>query len=552
MASSASSSKKPSLDEAIRRLKAASLGSADDIRRRYEKTPIKLLRYIDPSIRFPKKLRQIFALIWLRQDQNGRRATRFIIKGPRGGGKSRMLGALGFVKWFLQCLSIVDMGGSLQQAQGVYTYFTSHIYAHSGIVDVLPDEPTMKETRTDKGNYFKAVAASPKAVRGPHPDHLFIDEACETKSELIHDAMPMVNTSPNSLIVMTSTFHKIFGMFQETWDQAEELGWVRLSWDGFDVAQSFSPDIWKDPELLKHISDLTIEQAGEHSLEYRAAGRTGDPDGWIPIENIIQAWREKTSLSYFDVEFMGSRPSAAGMVNDPEDVDACVIDEFGAYAYQTGAETAGGIDWGFEGMTVWDVEMAHKDNVLVELECKTFTETLADEICDEVSDDVLKYRINTIHVDASHPFENAALRKAIQAKMNALKPEEQFRCSVVEVPFGRPFQTADKDKNPDKKRELSKHLGSEKDVMLGNYRTRFQRRKNRILRSNKVGIWQHKRYRYQKNSDKPLKEDDHCPDAKMLAQRRWLQIKSAMPLPEQAPTKRRVSTATGGLMNERF
>jgi hypothetical protein len=82
------------------------------------------------------------------------------------------------------------MGGSLQQAQGVYNYFTGHIYAQPTIVSALPDEPPMKETKSDKGNYFKAVAASPKAVRGPHPDNLFIDEACETKDQLILDAIP--------------------------------------------------------------------------------------------------------------------------------------------------------------------------------------------------------------------------------------------------------------------------------------------------------------------------------------------------------------------------
>ena len=65
----------------------------------------------------------------MRQDEQGRPASRFIIKGPRGGGKSKILGALGFVQWFLQLLSIVDMGGSLQQAQGVYNYFVGHIYA---------------------------------------------------------------------------------------------------------------------------------------------------------------------------------------------------------------------------------------------------------------------------------------------------------------------------------------------------------------------------------------------------------------------------------------
>jgi len=195
----------------VARLKAAALGSPEDIRRRYGTKPIAFLQFLDPNIKFPKKLRHIFALIWLMQDHQGRPASRFIVKGPRGGGKSFMLGLLGFVQWLLQSNSIVDMGGSLQQAQGVYNYFKGHIEAQPSIMSALPSDPTMKETKSDKGNYFKAVAASPKAVRGPHPDKLYIDEACETKDELILDAIPMVNTSPTSQVVATSTFHKIFG-----------------------------------------------------------------------------------------------------------------------------------------------------------------------------------------------------------------------------------------------------------------------------------------------------------------------------------------------------
>jgi hypothetical protein len=496
-------------------------------------------------MRFPKKLRVIFALLWLQQDWQGRPATRFILKGPRGGGKSKLLGALGFVKWYLQLRNIIDMGGSLEQAKGVYNYFTGHIFASEAIADSLPEEPTMLRTKTDQGNYFRAVAASQKQVRGPHPDALFPDEACEIKDDLLLSAMPMVDSSPNPLIVMTSTFHKIFGLFQETWDRADDLGYVRLSWDAFDVIQSFDPAIWDDPELNRQIPDLA-------QLKKRAAGRTGDPEGWIPLANIIQAWREKPTVDYFDVEYMGSRPSAEGMVNDPEDVDACTVPDLESeeLAYRPGAETAGGIDWGFQGMTVWDVEMAHKDNILVELEARHYTQVRSSVIIEDVVADVLKYRIRTIHVDASHPFENADLRAAVSKALNALPPEKQFRCSVVEVPFGRPIQIAEKD-GTDKKRDVNRKQGTEKEAMLGNYRARFQRRLNRIPASNRVGIWQHKRYRYQDKSDKPLKEDDHYPDSKMLAQRRWPLGKQASTIDEHKPAIHR-TTITGGMLDERF
>jgi hypothetical protein len=548
MQSSPLPSKKPSYSEAVNKFKSVVLSSPDDIRRRFGTKPIKLLRLLDPSMRFPRKLRIIFACLWLKQDLQGRPATRFIMKGPRGGGKSKMLGALGFVIWFLRLLNIIDMGGSLMQAQGVYNYFTGNIFGNASIEDALPDEPTMHRTISDKGNYFKAVAASQKQVRGPHPDVLMMDEVCETKDELILAAMPMVNTSSNSLIIATSTFHKIFGWFQEQWDQAEELGWVRLSWDSFDVCKSFDPAIWDDQTLNRQIPDFAL-------LKERAAGRTGDPEGWIPVENLIQAWREKTSIDYFDVEYMGSRPSAEGMVNDPEDVDACIIDEPGEYAYRKGAETAGGIDWGFAGMTVVDVEMAHKDRILVQLECNIYTQVLSDVICEDVAELTVKYHVRVWHVDASHPFENGALRKAIAARIQQLPEKEQFRSSVVEVPFGRPVQIAEKDGKTDAKREINKKQGTEKDMMLGNYRAYFQRRLYRIPRLFKEAIWQHKRYRYQKGSDKPLKEDDHCPDAKMLASRRWLLGKqvSMMPPQNDASSPGKIhSTATGGLLNETF
>lgn len=493
-------------------------------------------------MRFPKKLRVIFALLWLRQDQKGRPASRFIIKGPRGGGKSKLLGAIGFVIWYLLLRDIIDMGGSLEQAKGVYNYFAGHIYAQENIARALPDEPTMHRTQTDKGNYFRAVAASQKQVRGPHPQVLFIDEACETKDELILSALPMVDTADEPLVVATSTFHKIFGWFQETWDDAERLGWVRLSWDIFDVCKTFDHKIWDDKRLNKEIPDLAL-------LKKRAAGRTGDPEGWVPVENIIQAWREKPTVDYFDIEYMGSRPSITGMVNDPEDVDACTVPTLkdAEISYVAGAETAGGIDWGFSGMTAWDLFMAHKDNIKAQLESRTWSNVRSSVIIEDIVADVLKYRVRTIHADASHPFENADLRAAL----NKATRDLDFRCSLIEVPFGRPVLAVKSDRE---KKDKTRNLGTEKEQMLGNYRAYWQRRLVRIPIIYKTALWQHKRFRYEDNSEKTVKKDDHHPDATMLAWRRWPLGKIASRLPEEDSRKRTndKSTVTKGLLDEVF
>jgi hypothetical protein len=274
------------------------------------------------------------------------------------------------------------------------------------------------------------------------------------------------------------------------------------------VCKEFNPAIWDDPRLNLEIPDLAL-------LKERADGRTGDLEGWVPIENIIQAWREKASTDYFDVEVMGSRPSAEGMVNDPEDVDACIVDNLDEYPYRPNAETAGGLDWGFSGMTAWTAFMDYRDLIKVQLVNRNWSQMRSHVIIADIVEDVLAYRITIIHADTSHPFENADLRAAVKKAIDELPEKDQFRCSVIEVPFGRPVMVAVKDKAPDQgqqKKGISKNQGTEKELMLGNYKAYFARRLLRIERECKVAIWQHKRYRYQKNSDKPLKEDDHIPE----------------------------------------
>lgn len=49
-------------------------------------------------------------------------------------------------------------------------------------------------------------------------------------------------------------------------------------------------------------------------------------------------------------------------------MNACTVPDLTGYEYVKGAETAGGLDWGFSGQTSWVALMAHKDQVKVNLE----------------------------------------------------------------------------------------------------------------------------------------------------------------------------------------
>lgn len=482
------------------------------MREMYAEMPLTFLRTYDRRTKWPKKLRDIFAEIW-----TGRSGPNVIIKSCRGGGKSRLLGSLGFCLFYFRDRSVVDMGGALAQAKIVYNYFTAVCYSDPHIVGSLPKEPMMEHTTGLGNNYFACVAASPKAVRGPHPDVLMADEVCETPDELIESALPMVDTSKTPLRILTSTFHKVFGIFQDTWDRAEQLGYTRYSWDIFDVAEKFDPAIFNDERLNREIPDL-------QKLKELSKGRVGDPEGWIPITNIINAWRGKRSVDYFLTEYMGERPSAAGLVLDPIDVDNATFEknEKPEYDYVDGAEVIAGLDWGFSSMTAFVALMQHRDAVKVQIRNNNYIQTDSDVIIEDIVKAVKDFKIQYIYADSAGKFENRALQNALNAA--------RLKCKVIEVVFSK-----------------------EKEDMMGNYRAHFERGKMKIPKSDQVAVWQHKRYRYIDGTNKPVKKDDHVPDATMCALNHWK-------LGEHRPTIKDIKTAGGdkakpissGLLNKKF
>jgi hypothetical protein len=478
----------------------------------YKDKPITVIKTYYPQIKWPKKFRYIFAQIW-----TGKAGKKVIITGPRGGGKSVLMGALGFALWLLRQRSIVDMGGSLAQAKIVYGYFSAIVYSCKAALRFCKKDPLMENTESHEGNYFKALPASPKAVRGPHPDVLMADEACEAKDEILADALPMVTSSPDPLTIITSTFHKVFGAFQEIWDQADELGYTRFTWDIFDVTKTFDPAIWNDKELNRQIPDL-------HKLKDLANGRTGDPDGWVHVENIIDAWQGKRSLDWFLVEFMGTRPSAAGLVLDPVDVEAAMFDSATEkqYNYKEGAEVVGGLDWGFSSMTSWVCEMNHADAVKVTIQNRNYTQVASETIIEDVCADVKTYGIRFIYADSAGKFENDALQRELNKR--------RLGCKVIEVVFSK-----------------------EKDEMLGNYRAHFQNKKKKIPTRFQEAKWQHKRYRYVEGTNKAAKKDDHIPDATMCALKHWpLGIKRHTPSDLPKVDHELSRTISRGIMKKRF
>lgn len=460
---------------------------------------------------WPAVIRAAYAKIW-----EGKH-TRIIIKAPRGGGKSKLLGTVGFDFWYLKGRSVVNMGGSAVQAQIVYNYFKDYCDIDASIAIDINGEPKAIETKAVDGNTFSSVTASTKQVRGKHPDVLISDETCETSDELIDSALPMVNDSKNPLVVMASTFHKIFGRFAETWDNAAEKGYLRIQWDIFDVAAKFPADyfengVMSDGTLVRNIN-------GIEKLKKYAKGRTGDPEGWITIEAIVQGWREKPSENWYEIEYLGTRPSTEGLVLKPEDVDRAVFDSSvdKSYNYVQGATCVLGIDWGFSSMTAVTEVMAHKDDVVVLLNNRNYHQTSSEDIINEVVEMVKAHGVRFIYADSAGKFENVALQNAL-SKANEGKG---LGCSVIEVVFSK---------------EKFGTPGTDGAIgMIGNLRAHFEQAKIKMEKKFRDAYYQLKNYRYQEGTDKPVKKDDHIPDSLMCALQHFILGQYVRSIPAQKP-----------------
>lgn len=420
------------------------------------------------------------------------------------------------------------MAGSLDQANIVYNYFQDYCDISDSVVGTIVGGARgikLGTTEAVAGHRFMCVAASPKSVRGKHEQVLLMDEVCEIIDSLVDSALPIVSNSHGARVVMASTFHKVFGRFADTWDNAEERKYLRISWDIFDVAEQFDASIW-DIEEIANIHDIA-------KLKLMAKGRTGDPQGWIPFANIIQAWREKPTLDWFEVEYMGSRPSAAGLVLKPEDVDSSVFDSDidRAYTYVQGATVAVGIDWGFSSMTAVVGLMGHRDQVVSMIHNKNYSQVPSEDIIKDVIIFVKEHRVRFIYADSAGKFENVALQNELI--------KQKIACTVIEVVFSK-----EKFGTPG----IDGAIG-----MLGNLRAHFEQKKFKLPKKYRDAFYQLKNYRYQEGTDKPVKNNDHIPDATMCGLQHFMLGKFTRPLsPQKDPPKGSDKPITAGILKKVF
>ena len=235
-------------------------------------------------------------------------------KASRGfGGKSFLLSLLGAVEAATLDADVTILGGSGEQSTRVHDYMAGW-FAKLGFED-----SSKRETVLPTGGRVRALMASTKSVRGPHPQRLRIDEADEVDIALIDAAMgqPMSRPGIPKQTVFSSTHQYPAAAMTELLRRAGENGWQVLEW------------CWRET--------------------------SAPPDGWLSEEE-IESKRGEVTAAMWAAEYDLQEPSPEGRAILPEKVDICFKKELGEFEGKLGepcvieepvegAAYATGADW---------------------------------------------------------------------------------------------------------------------------------------------------------------------------------------------------------------
>lgn len=495
---------------------------SDDEYKEWQDRELKLfvegsLWYTKNAVRQPIKLAPpMLAFI---ADLFYQRVSQAILWKPRGGGGS-LCGAL--LIWLLlvyRKLSVTDMAGSQEQSRIVYEYTKGFWNCTPELSrNMLASEPLVGETRMKSGVVLKTISATEKQARGKHNPVFLADESCqaaENTDAMIMAGMQGAMSEPKFAVILLSTFHHPIGLFQEIWDFAEERGFSRYKWDVYDVMEKCTAGMETateaDPKALEFCQTqcpLTEKKAVFDDDGVQTGwcwsgcnGRARKSEGFMPRKNVIIAKKMNRGTNVFEIEFECQRPNWMRPVYNAEWIEEALSDDDWPPMDKVKiVEKSIGIDWGLEGQTclvlsaLVEPKLSREELVALKfmdepipkhvaiLECEFMSGKLTSEALKILMAWVEKYGMDKLHVygDASHPFNNLEVENA----------------------------------GFDTNRVL---FGKWKDYGVGNCIKYFTSKKRIIIRSGLTGlIDQLKRYRQDKNG-RPIKKDDHGPDALLCA-----------------------------------
>lgn len=198
-------------------------------------------------------------------------------KASRGfGGKTFLLALLGLCEATFLGADVSVLGGSGEQSERVHRYTSNWWNLETAPRQVLASDPTTKATRFVYGNEMRALMASTRSVRGPHPQRLRNDEVDEMELLILDAAtgQTMAGHGVAAQTVYSSTHQYADATMTEILRRAGEREWPVYEWC---YRETMEPHGWLDPaeverkrlEMTKAMWDAEVELQ-EPSPESRA------------------------------------------------------------------------------------------------------------------------------------------------------------------------------------------------------------------------------------------------------------------------------------------
>lgn len=211
------------------------------------------------------------------------RSALSIWKASRGfGGKSYTLALLGITEAVLLKAQVNVLGGSSSQSLNVHEHMQE---AWDWVLSPkqLVSNQTRFQTALMHGGRVRALMASQKSVRGPHPQRLRLDEIDEMEWEILEASLgqPMSTKYVTAHTVMSSTHQYPDGTMSKMLKRAESSGFPVFEW------------CWRE---------------------------TSEPHGWLPIDDIARK-RKEVSQAMWEIEYDLQEPSFEGRAIDTAAVD---------------------------------------------------------------------------------------------------------------------------------------------------------------------------------------------------------------------------------------
>lgn len=205
-------------------------------------------------------------------------------KASRGfGGKSQTLATLAMAESTLLRAGVTVLGGSSFQSLRVHEVMGEIWDYPLAPTSLLAKDPTKFDTKFIHGGYVRALMASQKSVRGPHPQRLRLDEIDEMDIEILDASLgqPMSTQTLTSQITMSSTHQYPDRTMSAILARAHEKGWPVYEWC------------------------------------YR---ETMEPHGWLPLD-AVQRKKQEVSTHMWETEYDLQEPSFEGRAIDSDAVN---------------------------------------------------------------------------------------------------------------------------------------------------------------------------------------------------------------------------------------